>query len=207
MSEIRVLIVEDEPVIAENIALCLKNNDFKVSGIAYDNEEARKQLIRNTPDAVLMDINLGSDEDGIDLARFINKNYSIPFLFVTSCTDKITLDRAKQVEPSAFIVKPFLEKALLASLEIAISNFARRNHQQIPLLSFTKINKHLICQVSEREFEVLHLIYEGYANQQIAEKIRISINTIKKHINNAYMKLDVSTRTTAIARLLELMMK
>lgn len=207
MTEVRVLIVEDEPLIAENIALCLNNNDFMVSGIAYDNEEARKQLIQNTPDAVLMDINLGSEEDGIDLARFINKNYKIPFLFLTSYADKITLDRAKQVEPSAYIVKPFLEKALLASLEIAISNFARRNNQQIPLLSFTKINKHLISQISEREFEVLHLIYEGYTNQQIAEKILLSINTIKKHINNAYLKLDVSTRTTAIARLLELMMK
>ena len=48
MTEVRVLIVEDEPVIAENIALCLNNNDFMVSGIAYDNEEARKQLIQNT---------------------------------------------------------------------------------------------------------------------------------------------------------------
>jgi DNA-binding NarL/FixJ family response regulator len=207
MSEVRVLIVEDEPVIAENISVYLNNNDFMVSGIAYDHEEARKQLVHNTPDAVLMDINLGGDEDGIDLARFINKNYKIPFLFLTSYADKATIDRAKEVEPSAYIVKPFNERALLASLEIAISNFARRNMQQIPLLSFTKINKHLICQVSEREFEVLQLIYEGYTNQQIAEKILISINTIKKHINNAYLKLDVSTRTTAIARLLELMMK
>jgi DNA-binding NarL/FixJ family response regulator len=205
MIEVRVLIVEDEPVIAENISVYLNNNDFMVSGIAYDHEEARKQLIHNTPDAVLMDINLGGDEDGIDLARFINKNYKIPFLFLTSYADKATIDRAKEVEPSAYIVKQFNERALLASLEIAISNFARRNMQQIPLLSFTKINKHLICQVSEREFEVLQLIYEGYTNQQIAEKILISINTIKKHINSAYLKLDVCTRTKAIARMLEMM--
>lgn len=207
MSEVRVLIVEDEPVIAENISVYLNNNDFMVSGIAYDHEEARKQLMQNTPDAVLMDINLGGDEDGIDLAKFINSNFKIPFLFLTSYADKETLDRAKEVEPSAYLVKPFNERALLASLEIAISNFARRNLQQIPQLSFTKINKHLICQVSEREFEVLQLIYEGKTNQQIAEQILISINTIKKHINNAYLKLDVATRTTAIARLLELMMK
>ena len=207
MIEVRVLIVEDEPVIAENIAVYLNNNDFMVSGIAYDNEEARRQLIHNTPDAVLMDINLDSEEDGIDLARFINKNYKIPFLFLTSYADKETLDRAKEVEPSAYILKPFCEKALLASMEIAISNFARRNIQQVPVLSFTKINKHLISQLSEREFEVLQFIFEGRTNQQIAEKIFISINTIKKHINNAYLKLDVSTRTRAISRLLELMMK
>ncbi|MEJ7739273.1 MAG: response regulator transcription factor [Chitinophagaceae bacterium] len=207
MSEVRVLIIEDEPVIAENIAGYLNNNDFMVSGIAYDSEEARNQLMVNTPDAVLMDINLGSDEDGIDLARFINKNYKVPILFLTSYADKETIQRAKEVEPSAYILKPFHEKALLASLEIAISNYARRHIQHVPILSFSKINKHLITQLSEREFEVLQLIYEGKTNQQIAENIFISINTIKKHINSAYLKLDVPTRTTAIARLLELMTK
>lgn len=207
MIEVRVLIIEDEPVIAENIAGYLNNNDFMVSGISYDNEEARWQMVHNTPDAVLMDINLGGEEDGIDLARFINKNYKIPILFLTSYADKQTIDRIKEVEPSSYILKPFYERALLASLEIAISNFARRNMQQIPLLSFAKINKHLLSQLSEREFEVLQFIYEGYTNQQIAEKIFISINTIKKHINSAYLKLDVATRTMAIARLLELMMK
>lgn len=121
MSEVRVLIVEDEPVIAENIAMYLNNNDFMVSGIAYDIEEARKQLQHNTPDAVLMDINLGSEEDGIDLAGFINKNYQIPILFLTSYADKETIHRAKEVEPGAYIVKPFCETSLLASLEIAIS--------------------------------------------------------------------------------------
>jgi DNA-binding NarL/FixJ family response regulator len=205
MSEVRVLIVEDEPVIAENIAMYLNNNDYTVSGIAYDLEEARQELKQNTPDVVLMDINLGSDEDGIDMAGFINKNYGIPLLFLTAYTDKKTIDRAKEVEPAAYVVKPFSERSLLAALEIAMSNFARRNRQQVPLLSFTKINKHLIAQITEREFDVLQLVYEGKSNQQIADQFVISINTIKKHINSAYLKLDVSTRTKAIARLLELM--
>ena len=93
---------------AENIAMHLNNHNFIISGIAYDNEEARKQLLHNTPDAVLMDINLRSYEDGIDLARFINKNYKIPFLFLTSYADKKTIDRAKEVEPSAYIFKTIL---------------------------------------------------------------------------------------------------
>jgi DNA-binding NarL/FixJ family response regulator len=204
MSEIRILIVEDEPIIAENIAMYLTNNGYKVCGIAYDGEAARHQIMYNTPDAVLMDINLGAGEDGIDLAGFIKKNYSIPLLFLTSYTDKETIGRAKEAEPYAYVVKPFDEKTLLASLEIALSNFAKRNNKQVPVLSFLKINKHLINQLSEREFEVLQLVYQGKTNQQIAEKIAISINTIKKHINSAYLKLDVATRTSAVARLLEL---
>jgi DNA-binding NarL/FixJ family response regulator len=205
MSEVRVLIVEDEPVIAENIAVYLVNNDFTISGIAYDNEDARKQLSNNTPDVVLMDINLGSDEDGIDLAKFIRENFDIPVLFLTSYADKDTINRAKEVEPNAYILKPFTEKTLLSSFEIAISNYSRRNIRQVPKLFLTTINKSLVAPLSEREFEILQRIYEGKTNQQIAEEVFISVNTVKKHINSAYLKLDVTTRTKAIGRLLELM--
>jgi DNA-binding NarL/FixJ family response regulator len=207
MTEIRALIVEDEPLIAENIAAHLLNNGFVVSGTAYDDEEARKQITMNTPDVVLMDINLGSDEDGIDLANFIHKNFDIPILFLTSYADKETINRAKEVEPSAYILKPFTERSLLSSLEIALSNYSRRHFQQLPKLFLGKINKHLASPLSEREFEVLQRIYEGKTNQQIAEDVFISVNTVKKHINSAYLKLDVATRTKAIGRLLELMKK
>jgi len=207
MNELRVLIVEDEPVIAENISMYLNNMDFIVSGIAYDDEEAKQQLKQNTPDAVLLDINLESGQDGIQIADYINKNYPLPFLFLTSYADKETLDRAKKVAPWGYVVKPFNEKNLLASLEIAVFNFAQRSNRQVPTLSLEKINKHLISLLSEREFEVIQLIYEGKTNQQIAEQVFVSINTIKKHINNSYLKIDAVTRSSAIARLRELMLK
>ena len=207
MTEVRILIVEDEPVIAENISLYLNNADFIVSGIAYDAEEARYQLEYNTPDAVLLDINLESEEDGISLAEFINQHFKIPVLFLTSYSDKSTLDRAKTVESWGYIVKPFEEKALLASLEMAIANYTKHTNRLAPQLIFDKINLHLLSPVSEREFEVLQAIYEGKTNQQIADELFVSINTIKKHINSAYLKIDAATRTKAIARLLHFMMK
>jgi DNA-binding NarL/FixJ family response regulator len=207
MSEFRILIVEDEPIIAQNIAVYLDNNDFKVSGIAYDDEEAFLQLKQNTPDAVILDINLDSETDGIGIAGYINKNMSIPFLFLTSHADRDTLERAKAVEPWGYIVKPFNEKTLLATLEIALSNFAQRGNQNVPGISFEKINKHLINPVSEREFDVLQHIYAGKPNRQISEALYVSLNTVKKHINNTYLKLDVNSRSTAIARLRELMLK
>lgn len=207
MSELKILIVEDEPVIAEHISMYLNNHDFTVSGIAYDDEEALHQLEKNRPDAVLLDINLDSERDGIEIADCINKVYGLPFLFLTSYADKETLDRAKQVEPWGYVVKPFHEKTLLASLEIAISNFAHRSNQQVPHLQLEKINRHLISKLTEREFEVLQLIYKGKTNRQICDALFISLNTIKKHINNSYLKLDASSRSTAIACLRELMLK
>ncbi len=207
MSKFRVLIVEDEPVIAENISMYLDNNDFEVSGIAYDGGEAIEQLQNNTPDAAILDINLESEEDGIDIANCINQKYQIPFLFLTSYSDKETLQRAKNVNPSGYIVKPFNERTLLASLEIAINNHAADNKKKMPLLSIDRINRYLLSPLSDREFEVVQLIYEGITNNQIAERIFVSVNTVKTHLKSIYLKLDANTRYGVIIRLRELISK
>jgi len=207
MDEIQILIVEDEPLIAANIAHYLNNHNFKVCGIAYDAEEAKLFLEKGTPDAMILDINLQSPRTGLDIAAYVNKHFPIPFVLLTSYADKETLEKAKKVNPWGYIVKPFNESTLLASLEMAISNFAQTNNKSLPAPRFEKINRHLISQVSEREFDVLKLIYDGKTNHQIAEELFVSVNTVKKHINSVYLKLDVVTRTSAIARLRELMMK
>jgi DNA-binding NarL/FixJ family response regulator len=207
MSKLKILIVEDEPIIAENVSLYLDNHDFEVGGIAYDSDEAFEQLKLNTPDAVILDINLESDKDGIDIAAHINSNYQIPFLFLTSYSDKSTLERAKHVKPSGYIVKPFNEKTLLASLEIAISNHATEKNHDLPKLSVEKINKKLLSQITDREFDIVQFVYEGMTNTQIAAKAFLSINTIKTHLKSIYIKLDANTRLQAIQKLRELMMK
>mgnify|MGYP003411452152 FL=1 len=206
-NKLKILIVEDEPVIAENISIYLDNNDFEVSAIAYDSDEAFLQLKNNTPDAAILDINLESDKDGIDVAAYINKEIQIPFLFLTSYSDKNTLDKAKKVKPSGYIVKPFNEKTLLASLEIAISNFASEKNSAQPGLNIEKINRHLLSPLTDREFEVAHLAYNGITNSQIAEQTFISLNTIKTHLKSIYLKTDANTRYGLIVRLRQLMAK
>lgn len=207
MSKLRILIVEDEPVIAENISMYLDNNDFEVSAIAYDSLEAKEQLDNNTPDAAILDINLGSDEDGIDIARHINDHLQLPYLFLTSYSDRDTLERAKTVKPSGYIVKPFNEKTLLASLEIAISNHAADFNKKLPPLSLEKINRRLLSTLSDREFDIAKLVYDGITNNQIAQQLFLSVNTVKTHLKNIYLKLDANTRYGVIVRLRELMMK
>jgi DNA-binding NarL/FixJ family response regulator len=207
MNEIKVLIVEDEPVIAKNIAMYLDNNDFTVSGIAYDDAEARYELAFNTPDAVILDINLESQETGIDIARYIREKFSLPFIFLTSYADKETLEKAKKVEPGGYIVKPFNEKTLLAALEIAISNFANTHNRQAPPLQLARLNRHLLSPLSEREFEVLQQMYNGGTNNQMAAALFVSVNTIKAHIKSAYLKIDANSRASAIMHLRELMTK
>ena len=205
--KVKVLIVEDEPLIAENLAMYLNNHDFEVAGIAYDYDEGIQQLQKTKPDIALLDINLEGDKDGIDLGAYIFSTIKIPFVFLTSYSDKNTLDRAKKIQPSGYLVKTFHEKSLLTTLEISLANFAIQSNNHVPTLEIQKINSQLLSPLSEREFEVVQLIYSGKTNQQITQELFISINTLKRHINNAYMRLDVNSRTMAINKLRELMLK
>jgi len=207
MIAIKVLIVEDEPLIARNIAMYLRNHDYEVSGIAHDPEEALYQLKRNPPDFVILDINLEAERDGIQLGEHINQHCFVPFVYLTSYSDKATLERAKQTNPYGFIVKPFNEKTLYATIEIALANHAANANRHVPELALPRLNDGLLAPLTDREFDVLRLLYAGKTNQQIAAELYIAINTLKKHINNAYFKLDVTSRTTAVAKLREMMVR
>lgn len=196
MSEIRVLIIEDEPLIAEDIASSLNALDYTVAGIAYDSEKALDFLVNRTPDVVILDIQIKGTMDGIDIASIIQEKYKIPFLYLTSYSDMDTLERAKKTLPYGYIIKPFSEKDLLSTLEMALYRFRHEHQDVIPDLS--ALNMRLPNTVSEREYELLLDIYEGLTNQQIAAKHFISINTVKTHLKNLFVKLDVPNRTSAI---------
>ena len=202
MLEIKVLIVEDDPLIAIDIEQILNNLNFRVSGTAYNPEDALLSLKNNTPDIVLLDVNLDSDKDGIHIAEIITEKYQLPFIYLTAHADKTTLERAKKTKPAGYIIKPFDERDLLAGIEIGLYNYSQLKLAQRPQLQLQNVNKNLKHPLSEREFVVLVSIYEGKTNEQMANEQFVSINTIKTHISNIYFKLDVSSRTSAIAKVI-----
>ncbi|MCY7410063.1 MAG: response regulator transcription factor [Chitinophagales bacterium] len=207
MTEIKIIIVEDEPIIAADIEAALEKNEFKVSDIAYNMEDAFHSLKNNTPDLAILDINLSGALEGIQIAEIIKSSYQLPFIFLTSYSDKNTLEQAKHTEPSGYLVKPFTEPTLFTTIEIALYNHAQKMKLQFPELSLPIINKNLSTTLSQREFDLLHLIYNGKTNQRIADELFISLNTVKKHINHMYLKLESNSRSTAIARTRQLMMQ
>lgn len=192
MSHIRVLIVEDEPLVAHDIASTLSGINYEVSGIAYTVAKARHQLATNLPDIVLLDIHLGTDTDGIMLAELIRQQYQIPFVYLTAYADAGTLERAKRTLPMGYLVKPYDERDLFATLEIALYNFGQL---QGPVhFDLEQFNASRVSKLTPREFEILQDLYEGKTSQQLCDKYFISLNTVKTHIKHLYEKLNVQSR-------------
>jgi len=120
MSNSRILIVEDESIIAKDIQNTLNRSGYSVVGIASSGEEAIKKAMEIHPDLVLMDIVLKGAMDGVEAAEHIRDHFDIPVVYLTAYSDDTTLQRAKITEPFGYILKPFQEKELYTTIEMAI---------------------------------------------------------------------------------------
>lgn len=120
---IRILIVEDNVIIADDMQSMLEEIGYEIVDNVIVYEQAVEVLKTKTVDLVLIDIILASDKTGIDLGKHIRDKYNIPFIFVTSNSDRATVENAKTVKPNGYLVKPFEQQDLYTSIEIALSGF------------------------------------------------------------------------------------
>lgn len=134
MNSTKILIVEDELIVAENLKDILTDNAYQVVHTALRAEEALDAITTHEPNILLIDIVIQGEKDGVELAKVVRKNYNLPFIFITAYTDKRTLERAKEAHPYGYIVKPFKEKDIKAAIEIAMSNFAAQNAPPAPVV-------------------------------------------------------------------------
>lgn len=120
---IKILIVEDNVIIADDMQSMLEEIGYEIVDNVIVYEQAVEVLKNKEVDLVLIDIILASDKTGIDLGQHIRDNYNVPFIFVTSNSDRATVENAKTVKPNGYLVKPFEQQDLYTSIEIALSNF------------------------------------------------------------------------------------
>ena len=113
-----ILIVEDERIVAEDIKERLKNLGY-TSSVAPSGERALQEAGKASPDLVLMDIVLGGTIDGIEAAQVLH-SLDIPVIFLTAHADEKTLEQAKLTEPYGYLVKPFEDRELHATIEMAL---------------------------------------------------------------------------------------
>jgi len=182
---IKILIVEDNVIIADDMQSMLEEIGYEVVDNVIVYEQAIEVLKNNHVDLVLIDIILASDKTGIDLGKHIRQNYNIPFIFVTSNSDKATVENAKTVKPDGYLVKPFEQQDLYTSIEIALSNFNYSKKEASTEIdgsggeSFTS-NSVLKDSIFVKKQHLYYRIQFGDIQFIKADNVYLEVNTVDK---------------------------
>lgn len=171
----RIVILEDEFIIAESLARHLRKHKHEVIGYAISFEEARELCEREPPDIFLLDIRVSGPRNGIDFAHYLREHHpQIPFIFLTSQVDTGYLDAVMKTMPSGCLSKPIQVKSLLATIEIAMFNHrSRKNPKRVLSLRDGKSTHRIqLDQISYVEadhvYVVVHLVDESDLTLRIA---------------------------------------
>ncbi|MDG2448821.1 MAG: response regulator transcription factor [Saprospiraceae bacterium] len=190
----RIIIVEDEVLIAEDLRDVIESLGYEVADVCHNSERALDQIHTLRPDMVILDINIRGTKTGIEVGQIIQDNYDIPFIYLSSLSDRDTLNKAKITRPRGYLVKPFKDRDLLSTIEMAIYNHTMDlNKGQ---LSEAYVNSLTNQDLSPKEYEILIDIIDGLNNRQIGEKHFVSVNTIKTHVKRIFSKLEVHDRVS-----------
>ena len=181
---IKILIVEDNVIIADDMQSMLEEIGYEIVDNVIVYEQAVEVLKSKEVDLVLIDIILASDKTGIDLGKHIRDNYKIPFIFVTSNSDRATVENAKTVKPNGYLVKPFEQQDLYTSIEIALSNFDYEN-KAVPAEAAATTDKMSPNSVLKDSIFVKkqHLYYRiPFGDIQFikADNVYLEVNTVDK---------------------------
>lgn len=150
----------------------------------------------------MLDIYLGPGESGIDVAKFISaKHPDLPFVFLSSHDDELTLEDAYSHGPAGYIVKPFQDRTLLTTVKLALKK-GTTVESPVDLMSRAALEAKLETTLSEQEYQVLLGLFEGKSYKEIASDIHLSSHAIKYHAGKIYRKLDIESRSELAALLI-----
>lgn len=158
----KILVVEDEVLIAMQIKSILEDQGYDVVINIYSVEAAIQHIEAETPLLVLIDINLNKNKDGIDLGRFLLEIDNIPYIYITSYSNKTTLDRVNETRPDGYIVKPFKPSDLVATISVVLNNYKHRAIDPVLSEDKTPINV---------PFKMKMIV--NYINDNIDKKIEV----------------------------------
>lgn len=130
----KILIIENELLVARDLELILTKYGHRTLGIAQDYNETNRLLKRTQPDLLLIDIHLGSGKSGIEIAKVVKEKHRLPFVFITSFSDTNTIENAKKLGPIGYLVQPFNKKNVVMTIEIGMTNWLSRIPRPKPRL-------------------------------------------------------------------------
>ena len=189
---IRVVVVEDEALIAEELRVRLTRLGMTVVATADTAAQACLAAVECTPDVILMDVRLKDGDDGIEAARRIRERVDVPIIYVTAHSDRSTLDRAKPTLPYGFVLKPFHEADLRVAIEMAVDRHARERSPAEQSPSADAARQRYLT-LTPRERAVFLLLVAGRLNKQIAVELGVAERTVKAHRAKVLQKMDAGS--------------
>lgn len=180
-----VLIIEDELITAESISELLAEEDYNIVGIAKDANTALR-LCRESeepPQVIVCDINIKGTVKGVELAGQLKKLYGCEIIFLTAYSDTKTLESAFETAPVMYVIKPYNDTQLLVAVQMAFHKLFKKEK--------SVAEKQL--DLTEREKEIAQLVANGFSSKQIANRLTISIETVKTHRRRMLQKNNISS--------------
>jgi two-component system response regulator LytT len=183
----KILIVEDDPMISESVGDILRMLDHQVVGVADNAQDAIELCNQHQPEIALLDIQIAGDIDGVELAEIIRDQFDIPFIFTTAFADNATISRARDMGPFGYLVKPYGVKEVNAAIQVAKASFDRLKKAEKASSNMSKIiDNSLFLKVDNKLVKVkiediLYVEAKGdYALFKTKAKGYIVHTTIKK---------------------------
>lgn len=186
---LKILLIEDEFIIAKDIVVFLQKDDFAKVDSAHNYTSAKHLFLKNVYDLIISDINLNDEKDGIDMITEFGRTKQIPVVYLTAYSDADIVSRAEKTMPFAYLLKPYNENQLKTTINLAILNY-NKAHQAVPE---NKANTKKLELLTSREKEVLITLSTGKLSKEIAETLNISAYTVEQHKKNIKKKLKLTT--------------
>ncbi|MCR3757538.1 response regulator [Clostridium felsineum] len=209
MSKRRILVVDDHFVVREGLKLIFELEDeYEVVGEAENGERALVMIDELKPDLVLMDLSMPK-MSGLDVIKALNeKENSVPIIILTTYNEDNLIKEGLSLGAKGYLLKDTTREELIRTVESAVRGEVLLQPEVSKALFNVKkkestINTSFNASITERELFILQAIARGCKSKEIAFDMGISERTVKAHLTNIYNKLEVSSRSEAVAKAIE----
>jgi NarL family two-component system response regulator LiaR len=196
---IKVMLVDDHAVVRSGLSAFLSvTPDLELVGEAENGDEAVRRCGLLNPDVILMDLMMPGT-DGVTATRLIHEKYpAVHVIALTSFPEDDLVQKALQAGATGYLMKNVSARELADAIRAAHRGKMTLSPEAAQALAHAAANKNEGAELTDREREVLKLMVEGLNNAEIAERLVVSLSTVKYHISNILSKLQVDNRVAAV---------